>query len=129
MGDPENNPEARAALFQSREIRRALQNGEWWFVITDTIAALTDAANPADYWKKMLRRDPDVSPDSQGRGQIAPPLRWRLIRRVVAGMSAVVNSLVRGVPRTKLLESEGRSMFCEVDCDQNGSTYSWLMKA
>ena len=49
MGDPENNPEARAALFQSREIRRALQNGDWWFVITDTAAALTYAANLADY--------------------------------------------------------------------------------
>jgi prophage antirepressor-like protein len=49
MGDSENNPEARVALFQSREIRRALHNGEWWFVITDTIDALTYAANPADY--------------------------------------------------------------------------------
>jgi prophage antirepressor-like protein len=72
MGDPENNPEARVALFQSREIRRALHNGDWWFVITDTAAALTYAANPADYWKKMRRRDPDVSLDSQGRGQIDP---------------------------------------------------------
>ena len=75
MSKPDNNPEARVALFQSREIRRTLHNDEWWFVITDIVAALTDAADPSDYWKKMRRRDPDLSLDSQGGGgQIDPPL-------------------------------------------------------
>jgi len=37
------------ALFQSREIRRTLHNDAWWFVITDMVAALTDAADPSDY--------------------------------------------------------------------------------
>ncbi len=54
------------ALFQSREIRRTLHNDEWWFVINDIVAALTDAADPSDYWKKMRSRDPDLSLDSQG---------------------------------------------------------------
>jgi hypothetical protein len=82
MSEPDNNPESRVALFQSREIRSTLHNDEWWFVITDIIAALTDAADPSDYWKKMRRRDPDLSLDSQGGGQIdPPPLRWRLRRR------------------------------------------------
>ena len=40
--------------------------GAWWFVITDIVAALTDATDPSDYWKKMRRRDPDLSLDSQG---------------------------------------------------------------
>jgi DNA-damage-inducible protein D len=74
MSEPVSHPEARVALFQSREIRRTLHNDEWWFVITDIIAALTDAADPSDYWKKMRRRDPDLSLDSQGGGQIDPPL-------------------------------------------------------
>lgn len=66
MTKPENHLEARVALFQSREIRRTLHNEEWWLVITDIIAALTDAADPSDYWKKMPRRDPDLSLDSRG---------------------------------------------------------------
>ena len=74
MSEPKSNPEARVALFQSREIRRTLHNEEWWFVITDIIAALTDAADSSDYWKKMRRRDPDLGLDSQGGGQIDPPL-------------------------------------------------------
>jgi prophage antirepressor-like protein len=74
MSKSENQPEARIALFQSREIRRTLHNDEWWFVITDIVSALTDAVNPSDYWKKMRRRDPALSLDSQGGGQIDPPL-------------------------------------------------------
>jgi len=74
MSEPDNNPEPRVALFQSREIRRTLHKDEWWFVITDIVAALTDAADPSDYWKKMRRRDPNLNLDSQGGGQIAPPL-------------------------------------------------------
>ena len=81
MSKPDNSPEARVALFQSREIRRTLHNDEWWFVITDIVAALTDAANPSDYWKKMRRRDPDLSLDTQG-GTNCPPLLWHLIQRV-----------------------------------------------
>lgn len=75
MNKLNNHAEARVALFQSREIRRTLHNDEWWFVITDIVAALTDSADPSDYWKKMRRRDPDLSLDSQkGGGQIDPPL-------------------------------------------------------
>ena len=74
MSEPDNNPEPRVALFQSREIRRTLHKDEWWFVITDIVAALTDAADPSDYWKKMRRRDPNLNLDSQGGGQIDPPL-------------------------------------------------------
>ena len=69
-----SEPAAHAAIFQERAIRRVLHNDEWWFVITDIVAALTDAADPSDYWKKMRRRDPDLSLDTQGGGQIAPPL-------------------------------------------------------
>ena len=74
MTNAEGQSKPGVALFQSREIRRALHNDEWWFVITDIIAALTDAADPSDYWKKMRRRDPALGLDSQGVGQIVPPL-------------------------------------------------------
>ena len=74
MNEPDGNPEARIALFQKREIRRTMHNNEWWFVITDIIAALTDSADPADYWKKMRKRDPDLGKALQGGGQFVPPL-------------------------------------------------------
>lgn len=62
------------ALFEGKQIRKVMHQGEWWFVITDIVAALTDAADPSDYWKKMRRRDPDLGQVLQGGGQLVPPL-------------------------------------------------------
>ena len=70
----DGSPKLRVALFQKREIRRTMHNDEWWFVITDIIAALTDSADPSDYWKKMRKRDPDLGKALQGGGQFVPPL-------------------------------------------------------
>ncbi len=44
------------ALFNGRQIRKKLQNGEWWFSVVDVIAALTDSSNPNDYWYRMKVR-------------------------------------------------------------------------
>jgi DNA-damage-inducible protein D len=46
MNDINPNPETRIALFQRKEVRRAIHNNEWWFVIVDVVAALTDSADP-----------------------------------------------------------------------------------
>lgn len=76
MNKPDDDPKARAALFQKREIRRTRYQNDWWFAITDIIAALTDSADPSDYWKKMRKRDPDLGKALQGGGQFVPPFPW-----------------------------------------------------
>jgi len=62
---------AELSLFQNKPIRKTYHNNEWWFVITDVVAALTGSADPAGYVKDMRRRDPEIS---KGWGQIATPL-------------------------------------------------------
>jgi len=76
MNEPDGNSETRVALFQKREIRHTMHNNEWWFVITDIIAVLTDSTDPSGYWKKMRRRDPDLGKALQGGGQFVPPLAF-----------------------------------------------------
>lgn len=66
--------ETRIALFQKKEIRKTLHENEWWFVVVDVVAALTDSANPAGYLKDMRRRDPALAEALKGGGQIATPL-------------------------------------------------------
>ena len=66
--------ETRIALFQKKEIRKTLHENEWWFVVVDVVAALTDSANPTDYLKKIRRRDPALSESFKGGGQLVPPL-------------------------------------------------------
>ncbi len=49
----------RIAVFRKREIRKLLHNNEWWFSVVDVVAALTESANPRDYWYKMKIREKD----------------------------------------------------------------------
>ncbi|MBL7940035.1 MAG: hypothetical protein JNL43_11805 [Flavobacteriales bacterium] len=65
------HPDTRIAIFQRKEVRRTLHNNEWWFVIADVVAALTDSVDPAGYIKDMRRRDEALG---KGWGQIATPL-------------------------------------------------------
>lgn len=67
-------PERRIALFQRKEIRRIIHGNEWWFVITDIVAALTDSTNPSDYLKKLRKRDEPLGEAFKGGGQLVPPL-------------------------------------------------------
>jgi DNA-damage-inducible protein D len=63
--------ETRIALFQKKEVRKTLHQNEWWFVVVDVVAALTDSVNPTDYLNKVRQRDPELA---KGYGQIVHPL-------------------------------------------------------
>lgn len=68
----------KIAIFRRKEIRKQLHNGEWWFALTDVIAALTDSADPAQYLKRLRQRDSELAalfnPVDKGAVQIVPPL-------------------------------------------------------
>lgn len=68
----------RIAIFHEKEIRKALHRGEWWFVIVDVVAVLTDSANPTQYLANVRRRDDELArffrSVDKGGVQIEPPL-------------------------------------------------------
>ena len=66
--------DTKIIAFQQKEIRKTWHREEWWFVITDVIAALTDSRNPSDYLKKLRKRDAELGAILQGGGQFVPPL-------------------------------------------------------
>jgi hypothetical protein len=74
MVELDSNPEKRIALFQRKEVRRVIHNNEWWFVIIDVVAVLTDSPNPQDYFKDMRKRDPQLAEALKGGGANCPPL-------------------------------------------------------
>ncbi len=67
-------PDTKIAIFKGKGIRKTVHNNEWWFVIVDVVAALTDSVQPEGYLKDMRRRDPELS---KGWGQIATPLPFQ----------------------------------------------------
>jgi DNA-damage-inducible protein D len=66
-----DSSETKIAIFKGKEIRKTIHENEWWFVIEDVVAVLTDSVQPSGYIKDMRRRDPELS---KGWGQIATPL-------------------------------------------------------
>ncbi|MBP7775156.1 MAG: Bro-N domain-containing protein [Candidatus Saccharimonas sp.] len=74
-----NHELAKIAIFQRKEIRKQLYHGEWWFVINDVVAALTDSADPARYLRNLRARDEELAklfskPVKKGASQIETPL-------------------------------------------------------
>lgn len=63
--------ETTIVLFKEKQIRRTWHNEEWWFVVVDVVAALTDSLDPAQYIKKMRTRNPTLN---KGWVQIVPTL-------------------------------------------------------
>ena len=61
----------KIVLFQEKQVRRAWDNDQWWFVIEDVVQILTDSSNPKGYIRDMRRRDTQLS---EGWGQIAHTL-------------------------------------------------------
>src|SRR3989338_1695017 len=61
----------KIAVFRNKKVRKTIHKNEWWFVIVDVVAALTDSIQPDGYIKDMRRRDSELS---KGWGQIATPL-------------------------------------------------------
>lgn len=61
----------KLAVFEGREIRKAIHNGEWWFSVADVVQALTDSVDTRQYIKRMRQRDSQL--DSYW-GTICTPL-------------------------------------------------------
>ena len=68
----------KIALFQRKEVRKVLHNGEWWFVLVDVVSVLTDSSDPVQYLRRQRERDPELNelfnPVEKGVVQIVPPL-------------------------------------------------------
>lgn len=98
--------ETRIALFQKKEIRKTIHAGEWWFVIVDVVAALTDSPNPASYLKDMRRRDPAMADALKGGGQIAPPLALAVptrggVQKILCWHTEGIFRLIQSIPSPK----------------------------
>lgn len=65
----------KIALFEGKEIRKKFHNGEWWFVINDVIGSLTESKDPAQYFRRLKERDPELNKLTiKGVVQFVPPL-------------------------------------------------------
>ena len=91
----------KIAIFRKREIRKIIHNNEWWFVIVDVVAALTDSVQPDGYIKDMRRRDPELS---KGWGQIATPLSAKTLggqQKINCANTEGIFRIIQSIPSAK----------------------------
>jgi prophage antirepressor-like protein len=73
----------KIAVFKGKKVRKVIYQNEWWFVINDVIASLTDSTDPAQYFKRLKTRDKELAKlTDKGGVQFVPPLNVRKNRTV-----------------------------------------------
>jgi len=120
----------KIAIFQKKEIRKQLHNGEWWFVLSDVVTVLTDSANPSQYLKRLRQRDAELAalfdPVEKGGVQIVPPLalvfetsggKQRLLSWNTEGIFRLVQSIPskRAEPFKRWLAKVGYERIQEIE--------------
>jgi hypothetical protein len=48
--------DSNLALFEGRQIRKTLHEGEWWFAVVDIVQILTGSSIPKRYWSDLKRK-------------------------------------------------------------------------
>ena len=89
------------SIFKKKEIRKTIHNNEWWFVIVDVIATLTDSVQPDGYLKDMRRRDPELA---KGWGQIATTLPIKTeggVQKILCANTEDIFRIVQSIPSSK----------------------------
>lgn len=95
------------SIFQGKTIRKTIHDNEWWFVINDVILALTDSSDPAQYFRRMKERDPELQKlTDEGVVQFVPPLMLDL--ETIKGMQKMycwntegIFRLIQSIPSPK----------------------------
>ena len=104
----------KIALFKGKEIRKTMHNDEWWFVIADVVAALTESSNPAQYLKNIRNRDTELdslfNPVDKGGVQIDPPLALPFstaggTQNLLCWNTEVIFRLIQSIPSSKAAEA------------------------
>lgn len=54
-------PVTKIAVFKGKDVRKTIHENEWWFVIEDVIAVLTDSTDPKQYINRMRQRDEELA--------------------------------------------------------------------
>ena len=55
--DRPRDSEGKMVVFGARQIRRIWHEEQWYFSIVDIVGALTDSANPRNYWNMLKARE------------------------------------------------------------------------
>lgn len=91
-------------LFGEHKVRTAWDDEQekWYFSIVDVVGILTDSSNPTDYFKKMRKREPELSAFvGTNCPQVAMSYGTGAARKVLAGDMETVFRIIQSIPSPK----------------------------
>jgi len=91
----------KIAIFQKKEIRKTLKDGEWYFVIEDVVVVLTDSRDPKQYIQKMKSRDKELK---KGWVQIVHTLSIQTVggkQKMLCANTEGVFRIIQSIPSPK----------------------------
>ena len=92
----------KIVVFESKQVRRAWHNEEWWYSIADVVVILTDSTDPRQYIKKMRSRDTELD---HNWGTICTPLHMLApdgkIRATNAANTQGIFRILQSIPSAK----------------------------
>ena len=53
MDDGLERQSSKIAIFKGNQIRKTIDQGEWYFSIIDVVAVLTESPNPRRFWSNL----------------------------------------------------------------------------
>ncbi len=95
------NLDTQLALFKSKKIRKTIHQNEWWFVVQDVVAALTDSNDPKQYINRMRQRDEELK---KGWVQFVHPLSIKTegsAQKVNCANTESVFRIIQSIPSPK----------------------------
>jgi hypothetical protein len=91
----------KIAIFRKREIRKTINNNEWWFVVEDVVLALTDSSDPKQYIQRIKQRDDELA---KGWVQIVHTLAIKTAggkQRMICANTEGIFRIIQSIPSPK----------------------------
>lgn len=95
---------SKIQVFEDKKVRSYwdAEAEEWYFSVVDVVETLTDSANPADYLKKMRKREPQLG-DYIGTNcpQVAMMTETGKLRKTLAATPEQLFRIIQSIPSPK----------------------------
>jgi len=94
---------SKIAIFQKKEIRKTIHNGEWWFSVIDVIEALTGTNRPRKYWNDLKNKlvDEGYTELSDKIGQLKLQALDGKLRNTDCANTETIFRLIQSIPSPK----------------------------
>jgi DNA-damage-inducible protein D len=92
----------KISIFEGKKIRKTFYQDEWWFSVSDVVAALVSSANVRQYIKKMRARDLELK---SNWGTICTPVKMMAkdgkLRNISCANTEGIFRIIQSIPSPK----------------------------